>query len=346
MTDIPRPKPEPKRGWKKLFFALFVFVFAPAIPQLRALLPVDETMLLFVPAIAACALVGWWAGGRALSALLWAGIAFIVTRQGGASTGVFANLLRGWTLLLAGTFGIACLFGPSRPFFTRALGAVGATFALALLMSLFAPAAFSGASGAVAAEFAQRNSESLDLLHKAIAQWGEKVPSLGLMQEQTEQQLNAMAKAGQLMFPALLALQSLAALALAWAAYHRLSRQRIGAPLAPLRDFRFKGQLVWGLRVGLVNRVLPSRGRMRGLGANLVLFFGALYAVRGLGVLAWFMAPSTFAMTLIAGAVLVFVPVIQVVALLGFMTLGITALGLGVGDTWADWRGRARSTLS
>jgi hypothetical protein len=346
MTDIPRPKPEPKRGWKKLFFALFVFVFAPAIPQLRALLPVDETMLLFVPAMAACALVGWWAGGRVLSALLWVGIAFLVTQQGVASTGVYANLLRGWTLLLAGTFGMACLFGSSRPFFTRALGAVGATFALALLMSLFAPAAFSGASGAIAAEFAHRNTESLDLLHKAIAEWGEKIPSLGLMQEQTEQQLNAMARAGQLMFPSLLALQSLAALALAWAAYHRLARQRIGAPLAPLREFRFNDQLVWGLIVGLVILVLPNLAGMRGLGANLVLFFGALYAMRGLGVLAWFMAPGTFAMTLIAGAVLVFVPVIQVVALLGFMTLGITALGLGVGDTWADWRGRARSTLS
>jgi hypothetical protein len=44
--------------------------------------------------------------------------------------------------------------------------------------------------------------------------------------------------------------------------------------------------------------------------------------------------------------VLVLVPVVNVIAILGFMTLGVTALGLGVGDTWADWRSRARSTLS
>ena len=148
------------------------------------------------------------------------------------------------------------------------------------------------------------------------------------------------------MFPALLALESLAALALVWATYHRLSRKRIGAPLAPLSEFRFNDQFVWGLIVGLVILVLPNLAGMRGLGANLVLFFGALYAVRGLGVLAWFMSPGTFATAIVAGAVLVFVPVVNVVAVLGFMTLGVTALGLGVGDTWADWRNRARSTLS
>ena len=54
------PAVEPRRGWKKLILTLVVFVLAPSIPQLRALLPVDETMMLFVPAMAACSLVGWW----------------------------------------------------------------------------------------------------------------------------------------------------------------------------------------------------------------------------------------------------------------------------------------------
>jgi hypothetical protein len=40
------------------------------------------------------------------------------------------------------------------------------------------------------------------------------------------------------------------------------------------------------------------------------------------------------------------VPFVNILAILDFLTLGITALGLGVGDTWADWRRRARSTLS
>ena len=53
--------------------ALTAFFLLPMLPQVRALLPVDQTMLLFVPALAACALVGWWAGGRAFMAIAWVG---------------------------------------------------------------------------------------------------------------------------------------------------------------------------------------------------------------------------------------------------------------------------------
>jgi len=353
MTDIPRPKPEPRRGWKKLLLALFLFMLLPSVPQLRAMLPVDETMVLFVPAMAACALVGWWAGGRVFSAVLWVALAYFVAGQPIAATGVFANLLRGWTLLLAGAFGIACVLGRSRPFFTRAMSAVAGAFALALVMSLLSPVTLSGTSAAVVDEFARRNTEFLDFLNKTITsnetQWRnltEKLPSFALVPDQAGPQLEAMSRVGHMLFPALLALESLAALGLAWAVYHRLSRQRIGAPLSPLRDFRFNDQLVWGLIIGLITLVVPSLASLRGLGANLVLFFGALYALRGLGVLAWFMSPGTFATAIITGSVLVLVPVVNVIAILGFMTLGVTALGLGVGDTWADWRNRARSTLS
>lgn len=352
MTDIPRPKPEPKRGWKKLLLALIVFALVPIIPHLRALLPIDETMLLFVPAMAACALVGWWAGGRVFSAVLWVALAYFMIRGSGSTT-VFASLLRGWTLLLAGTFGMASLLGASRPFFPRALTAVGVAFGLALIMSSVGPVKLSGTATAISEEFARRNTESLEFLNTAIATkdaegraWTEKLPSLASVPAEAEAQLGLMARAGQLMFPALLALESLAALALVWATYHRLSRKRIGVPLAPLSEFRFNDQFVWGLIVGLVILVLPTLASLRGLGANLVLFFGALYAVRGLGVLAWFMSPGAFATAIVAGLVLVFVPVVNVIAVLGFMTLGVTALGLGVGDTWADWRNRARSTLS
>jgi hypothetical protein len=353
MTDVALPQAEPKQGWRKLLLALFLFVFAPSIPQFRAVLPVDETMLLFVPAMAACALVGWWAGGRALSAVLWVGLAFFITRQSLPSTTVFASMLRGWTLLLAGAFGVACLMGVKRPFFTRALAAVGASLAIAMLMTLIGPVSLSGAGGAIADEFARRNTAFLTFLNTTITtnatqwrEWTDKMPALVNLQTDAEAQLSAMSRAGRAMFPALLALESLAALALAWATYHRLSRQRLGAPLAPLREFRFNDQLVWGLIVGLVILVLPNLASLRGIGGNLVLFFGVLYAMRGLGVVAWFMAPGTFATAIIAGTVLMFVPFVQFIAVFGFMTLGVTALGLGVGDTWADWRSRARSTLS
>ena len=345
MTDIPRPQPEPKRGWRKLLLALFAFVLVPASP-LRSLLPVDETMMLFVPAIAACALIGWWAGGRMFSAILWVGLTVIITRQDVAATGVFANMIRGWSLLLAGAFGVASIIGPNRPFFTRALTAVTVSLVIGLVMAMLGPGGFSGTADSISAEFSRRNSEAITAISKATEQWpqlSQKVPEFTTT---AEQMLAGFSRVGQVMFPALLALESLAALALAWATYHRLSRQRIGAPLSPLRDFRFNDQLVWGLIIGLIILVVPGLAGVRSLGANLVLFFGALYAMRGLGVLAWFMSPGTFATAMVAGSVLVLVPVVNVIAILGFMTLGVTALGLGVGDTWADWRNRARSTLS
>ena len=342
--DIPRPKAEPKRGWRKLLLALLAFILVPA--TLRSLLPVDETMMLFVPAIAACALVGWWAGGRMFSALLWVGLTVLIAAQDVAATGVFSNMIRGWSLLLAGAFGVAAMLGPTRPFFPKAMTALAVSVGIGLVMAMLGPGGFAGSTDSVSAEFAKRNAEAVASLGKAAEQWPSLAGQSPEFMATADRILSGFARAGQMMFPAFLALESLAALALAWATYHRLSRQRIGEPLSMLREFRFNDQFVWGLIVGLVILVVPSLASARGVGANLVLFFGALYAMRGLGVLAWFMSPATFATSLVAGAVLVLVPVVNVIAVLGFLTLGVTALGLGVGDTWADWRNRARSTLS
>lgn len=346
------PTVEPRRGWKKLILALIALFFVPAF-ALRAMLPIDETILLFVPAMAACAVVGWWAGGRASSAVLWVALAVALAGPRVATGDVFSTLVHGWTLLLAGAFGLTCLLGGNRPFFTKALFALVATFALALVMSLLGPVTLSHASQAVATEFGRRNDEALAMLNTTIsqnaAQWQEMTtnfPSLATFPTDAEKNLSTLSAAGRLAFPALLSLESLAALALAWATYHRLSRRRLGAPLAPLREFRFNDQLVWGLIIGLVILLLSNLSGIRGFGLNLVVFFGALYAIRGLAVLAWFMKPGALAVSFIVGFVMLLAPFLNVFAVLGFLTLGITALGLGVGDTWADWRGRARSTLS
>src|SRR5438309_574185 len=132
-----------ERGWVKLLIALAAFLLIPGtppmqalFPYLRALLPIEQTMLLFVPAVAACALVGWWAGGRAFLAVAWVAIAVLLTARGPSTVEPFYNLARGWSLLLAGSFGLVCLFDPNRPLFTRSLLALGITLVLALVMSL------------------------------------------------------------------------------------------------------------------------------------------------------------------------------------------------------------------
>lgn len=341
-----------ERGWGKLLLALAAFFLIPAIPQVRAVLPIDETLVIFVSAMGACALVGWWAGGRAWLAIAWVAAAVAVVLPQPATGTAFFNLARGWSLLLAGAFGLVCLCVPRQPLFTRAMVALTATLALAGVMSLLGPVSWAQASAVIGREYARRNAETMSMLNAFLASrpadWQKlvnKVPQLASVPAETDKELGQLANAGRMLFPALLALESLAGLALAWATYHRLGRTRLGAPLRPLREFRFNDQLVWGLIVGLTVLVLPTLAGARGVGGNLLLFFGALYAVRGLGVLAWFIAPQSLALTLTAGFLLLWAPFINVIVALGFIVLAVTALGLGLGDTWADWRKHVRPTL-
>ena len=349
-TAIPAIPPG-ERGWGKLILAVVAFLVLPTVPQLRAFLPVDQTMFLIVPALAACTLVGWWAGGRTLLALAWVGLAALVVLQKTGTNAAFYNLARGWSLVLAGSFGLVCLFGSRRPFFARALLALTVSLSLALIMSAIGPVSGSHISQAMHDELARRNAETMSTLNGFIGQhpkeWSQftaKVPQVADLPSQTEKQLTLFAGAGETLYPSLLALESLVALAIAWAIYHRLSRARLGPPLGPLREFRFNDQLVWGLIVGLTIVFLPTLSAVRVVGRNLLVFFGAMYALRGLGVLSWFMAPGALAVTATVGFAMLLWPVLNAVAALGFLLLGIAAFGLGLGDTWADWRSRPRTT--
>ena len=340
-----------ERGWGKLLLALVVFLVLPTLPQFRALLPMDQPMLLFVPALAACTVVGWWAGGRLLLAVAWVALAAVFAFQRPPAADTFQNLARGWSLVLAGSFGLVCLFGARRSFFPRAMIALTLSLALALMMSALGPVSAGHISRTIGEELVRRNGETMRTLNTFIGQypteWNrlvERVPKVGQLPAETEKQLGAITTAGRVLYPSLLALESLVALALAWSVYHRLSRARLGPPLGLLKDFRFNDQLVWGLIVGLTIVFLPTLASVRLLGRNLLVFFGALYAVRGLGVLSWFMAPGALAISATVGFFMLFWPVLNAIAALGFMFVGIAAFGLGLGDTWADWRNRARKT--
>ena len=338
-----------ERGWRKLIIALAAFLIVPYF--LRALLPIDQTVYLLLPAIAACFLVGWWAGAQPWLAIAWVGLATWVIWQRPTIPDGFYNLERGWSLLLAGSFGLACLFGERRALFARALGALSVAAFLALAMGAMGPVPLSQAKQTIANEYVRRNQIAVANMNAVIGahptewnQWTAQVPWLAEMPAQTEEGLNQASRIGITLFPSLLALESLAALALAWSIYHRLSRARIGAPLRPLREFRFNDQFVWGLIVGLTTVFLPTLQSFRGAGRNLLMFFSALYAVRGLAVLAWFLAPGALTTALTVGFAMLLVPIIQVAAVFGFVVLLVTAFVLGLGDTWADWRRRARPT--
>ncbi len=352
MTAPVAPAPaRTEHGWGKLVLALLAFLFVPSIPQLRALLPVEDTLVLLVPALAACFVVGWWAGGRLTLTLVFVALAVYVVMQRPDVPSVFVNVQRGWSLLLAGAFGLVCLFGVRRPLFVRALAALAIALLLAVAMSALGPISGTEVQKAMTSELDGRAQASMHTLDSVInahpKEWNDlvkKMPLVAQFPAETERDLKALASAGAGHYPSLLLLESLVALAIAWAVYHRIGRARLGPPLAPLREFRFNDHFVWGLIVGLGFVFLPLVSHFKLFGENLLVFFGALYAVRGLGVLSWFLAPGALTVIAIVGFAMLWAPFLNVIAAAGFLLLAVAAFGLGLGDTWADWRHRARPT--
>ena len=334
--DAVAPVPR-ERGWRRLVLALAVALILPIVPWMRPLMPVQHVIVLLVPALAACALVGWWRGGRFTTALVWTALTVWLVvqllRSGGAA---YDRLAAGWALLVSATFGLACAATGMRAFLGRALAAV----ALALLIGIAAVGVRGTArfERIVSAELERRAAVSLQQWDQSFATpaWREHVSrnaEMATMEGEMREQLAALPGTGLTLFPALLALESLGMLGLAWALFHRLSRVRLGPPLSRIREFRFNDQLVWGLIVGVTLLVLPAFADLRGAALNLIVFFGALYLLRGFGVLTWFLAPRGVLMALLVGVTLLVPPLV-----------GAAALWFGLGDTWFDWRGRPRPT--
>jgi hypothetical protein len=328
MTAAPAPE-VPKLRWRGLIFALFAFIVVSAIPVLGFYPPVRAWHVMLTTILAACAVIGWIRGGSALTAIVWLAAALLLMFRSAPSGDAYFWLERGWILLVAGIFGLASVLGADRPFFGRALVTVLASFGLALAVLGARQGSFERLQLIVSGEFVTRNQatlEQFDIGADELVKAAANAPALARVLEENKEKLRLAPQISSVLAPALLALQTLVALALGWAMFHRLSRVRVGPPLAPLRQFRFNDQLVWGLAVGLVILLLPAFAEAQTVGLNLVVFFAVLYFVRGLGVLAWVTKGGVF------------------VVLAVLFSLFPPALGaLGLSDTWLDWRSRAKA---
>ncbi len=329
--------PPREQGWARIVIALLAFLLLSHAPVVRAAAPVVDTLMLLVPALAACFIAGWREGGSLVLALAWAALAgFLLAIPPRPGSEAYADLARSWAVLVAGALGLVCILGWRRQFLGRALAAVGIAALIAALGMAFATHAASRIESVFARELALRNSN-------VLAQWAQGFPNASFAPAAQEwagrravQLQEASGTFAAPLYPALLALESLAACALAWGLYHRMSRARLGAALAPFRCFRFNDELIWALVAGMTISVLPALDALRVVGANLVVFFGALYALRGFGVIAWFYPQTTLGAQLAASAAaVVLLPV----------SLPL-AVGLGVTDTWIDWRRRMRTASS
>lgn len=318
--------------------ALFALVILPTIPQLRLLIPVDQVLLLIAPAMAVCAVAAWWRGGRLSFALLWLLLAGWIVAGPVSASGSFAMLERAWCVVLAGTYGVMHVVMPRHRFLPRALAALAATTMIAILVLAANGSGFDQLQTVVVSEIDRRLAASVDMVTQAMSspQWqrlAQSSPTFAKFAEDSTLQLQQFSDVARHIYVAVLAIESLAALAVTWALFHRVNRARIGAPLAPLREFRFSDQLVWGLVVSIVLLVLPTFSGLRTMGLNFLIFFGALYALRGLGVLAWYFASHRVGFVLI-----------MIVAVLALPLTSLFSIGVGLGDTWLDWRGRPRIT--
>lgn len=356
-----------EREWRWYVLALVIMALVTAASGwpaalalvagvLRLMLPVEQFAVLVLVAIAACAVVGWWAGGRLSLALLWlAATGFVFWKVALPGEG-YANFVRGWTLSMGAAFGLVCLGTRARPFLGRALAAValaGVVTAGGLASRAVSEGgSLEGAKRMFGAEYQRRTDEAIGKWRGRIGSdawrgFAARLPDAAERAEKMASVLGALGTSKErggtgamlAIVPALLGLESLLALALGWATYHRLSRVRIGPPLGALRDLRFNDQLVWGLVIGATLLLLPSLADRRAAGANVVCFFGTLYALRGAGVLTWWIPERAVAFAPLALVILV--PILGPVFVLGAL-LAIT-FGLGLGDTWRDFRAGAET---
>jgi hypothetical protein len=337
MTHGPVPAPR-ERGWIRITLALAAFLLMPHLPGLPAFVPVVDTLVLLIPVLAACFVVGWWAGGSISLAVLWIGLAawLLSLAPPSGAGGAYYDLARAWGLVVAGAFGLVCIIGRQRSFLERALSAIVVAAILALVLLAFTGRSPHDIEQIFAHEFESRNAAAAVVMQESAKLIADRFPQLAKMAVQTAGERielqDVLSRHGAPLFPALLALEALAACALAWALYHRLSRARIGTALAPLRRFSFSDQLIWALVAGIAMIVLPTLAGMGAMGRNLTLFIGTLYLLRGYGIYSWLVSRRAAV-----------VSVLLAVALFPLSLLTVpAAFAFGVTDTWANWRERIR----
>jgi hypothetical protein len=135
-------------------------------------------------------------------------------------------------------------------------------------------------------------------------------------------------------FPAVAALRIMAGLALATAIYHRMAVKPYGPGLAAFRSFRFTEHLGWAAIVPLLVLLIPQLAAAK-LGAiNLLLVLGALYALRGVAVVAFGLQLMGAGSGLLIAFVVVAAILILPIVLAGAILLGVADSGLDLRRRW------------
>ena len=248
------------------------------------------------------------------------GVLLLVLLFAAPVTGPLWYAERGWALMVGAAFLAVVTLWPGERFLPRAMLAVAAA-SIGSAGVLLGTGAWQRVEWAVARRF-----------REAAGFWTVRLESSGTPSAmEMADTFRSIADLEVMLYPAMLALASLAALAVAWWGYRRLV-DRSGQSLAPLREFRFADHLVWLLIIGALLLLVPLGDVAARAGANLTAFMGALYVVRGAAIL--------LALTGLTG---VGAFLMGVIAVLLLPLVATAALVVGLSDIWLDLRRRVAS---
>lgn len=308
-----RDPARPSRGWVRAAGLLGV-TLTTAVAQ--------PSVLMAVPFLAMVAVFGFRGVGSALLAVL----SVLIVTTGMPGDGAWF-IERAWAVMVAGFFVAVSLRRPGASFSSRALLALAGAGGVAAAVLGVRQGAWQTLDWTVRDRMTGGVETALEAMR--ILQGGEALPPtlVAALYEAVEAQTSV--------FPAMLGIATMAALGVAWWVYRRVTAGDDQA-LGPLRDFRFNDHLVWLFLGGLL--LLVSRGSeaLARAGANAVVFMGALYAVRGAGVLMFLSGGMSLFGYVLVGLGMIFVPPLVLTG----------AVVVGIGDTWLDVRTRMRDATT
>lgn len=275
----------------------------------------------FWPAVAGAALLGLVFGGTLLEWIGQMGAFGLAGDLPLAPTRGLARAERGWALLAGAWLLVLTAAAPGWGVLRRALAA---TFAAAATAAGIL--AVTGGWPALETVLDRRLQRGIAAAGSVLRRGGGEIAT----REAAGGVLLDAARLQSLIFPALLALGTLAALGLAAGLAARArGRRGFGAG----RDFRFGDGWVWVLLGGLAAVALPLGAVASRLGANLIAFMAGLYALRGVAVVVALWAGAS-PLVWVAGGV---------IAVLLYPLAVPATVVIGLGDTWLDLRARAKA---
>jgi hypothetical protein len=300
---------KPGRGWPRAAALLGVVLATPTSI-------VHPAVLIAVPLLV---LLGAH-GLRGVAPMVGFVLATVVVAAGSRDGIWYAE--RAWAVLIGGGFLALTMAAPRWSISSRALVAVAASLAIAAGILALRTDAWAAIDSAVSVGARVSVEETIARLSALTGE----APA-----PQWVTVLERAAETQAALFPAMIAIASMSALAVAWWIRTRLVGEG-DQGLAPLREFRFNDHLVWLLIAGLLLLFVQWGEAFARLGSNALVFMAALYVLRGAAVFVFLSGGlSVLGYALMLVGLLVAAPVFVSMAML-----------IGVGDTWLDLRSRVR----